>query len=106
MSEQEILANELHKPVRTHFPTRRVVVNGIDSQWQLDLVEMQQYAKENNGYRYMLTVIDILSKRAWAVPLKNKTGIEVADALKSIFKERKPQKIQVDQGKEFYNKTV
>ena len=54
----------------------------------------------------LLTVIDIFSKYGWVVPLKNKTGVEVAEAFSKIFKERRPEKIWVDKGKEFYNKTV
>ena len=56
--------------------------------------------------KYLLTVIDIFSKYGWMIPLKSKkkTGEEVASALKKIFKERKPDKLWVDKGKEFYNK--
>ena len=56
--------------------------------------------------KYLLTVIDIFSRYGWIVPLKNKTGLEVANALKKIFKERKPDKLWVDKGKEFYNSHV
>ncbi|RWR98981.1 hypothetical protein B4U79_02968, partial [Dinothrombium tinctorium] len=70
---------------------------------QADLVEMIPYAKENKGIRYMLTCIDVFSKYAWAIPIKNKTGEEVADAFEQIFKERIPANIQTDLGKEFYN---
>jgi len=54
----------------------------------------------------MLTVIDIFSKYGWMIPLKNKTGTEVVSALQKLFKERKPQNLWVDKGKEFYNKRV
>ena len=83
-------------------------VRGIDEIWAADLVEMQEFAKDNDGYRYILTVIDVFSKYGWMKPLKNKTGVEVADALSNIFKSsgRKPAKIWCDKGKEFYNKSV
>ena len=72
------LAEELHKPIRRKFKKRRVFVYGID----------------------------IFSKYGWVIPLKNKEGKTVADALKTIFEKRKPEKLWTDKGKEFYNKNV
>ena len=100
------LAEELHKPIKRKFKKRRVLVNGIDKIWAADLVDMQTFSKLNRGVKYLLAVIDILSKYGWLVPLKDKTGKSVASALKTIFKERKPEKMWVDKGKEFYNKDV
>ena len=100
------LAEELHKPIKRKFKKRRVLVNGIGKIWAADLVDMQAFSKLNRGVKYLLAVIDILSKYGWLVPLKDKTGKSVASALKTIFKERKPEKIWVDKGKEFYNKYV
>jgi len=56
---------------------------------------MQPFSRYNNGVKYLLTVIDIFSKYGWIVPLKNKTGLEVASALEKLFKERKPDKLWV-----------
>ena len=81
-------------------------VSGIDEIWAADLVDMQAFSKFNRGVKYLLAVIDIFSKYGWLIPLKDKTGKSVAEALKIIFKERKPNKIWVDKGKEFYNKQV
>ena len=67
---------------------------------------MQAFSKYNKGVKYLLSAIDIFSKYGWMIPLKNKTGTEVAGALRKVFKERKPEKIWVDKGKEFYNKHV
>ena len=92
--------------MRRKFKRRRVQVNGIDEIWAVDLVDMQTFSKFNRGTKYLLAVIDIFSKYGWLVPLKDKTGRSVATALKQIFKERKPTKIWVDKGKEFYNKEV
>ena len=92
----------LHKPIRHRFPTRRVLVNGIDDQWQADLVEMRNY--KDRGYNYILTVIDVFSKYAWAVPVKRKTGEEISNAFEKIFKERTPTKLHTDKGLEFINK--
>ena len=100
------LAEELHKPVRRKFKKRRVLVNGIDKIWAADLADMQAFSKVNRGIKYLLAVIDVFSKYGWLIPLKDKTGKSVASALKTIFKERKPEKMWVDKGKEFYNKDV
>ena len=67
---------------------------------------MQAFSKHNNGIKYLLTVIDIFSKFIWIVPLKRKTGQEVANAFSRILKERKASKMWVDRGREFYNKDV
>ena len=65
---------------------------------------MQPYSQVNKGYRYLLTVIDVFSKFAWAVPVKKKNGDDVTEAMKSILKKgRVPKNLQTDRGKEFYN---
>ena len=106
MGVKKKLAEELHKPIRRKFKKRRVLVNGIDKIWAVDWVDMQAFTKFNRGVKYLLAVIDIFSKYGWLIPLKDKTGKSVASALKNIFKERKPEKMWVDKGKEFYNKDV
>lgn len=100
-------AYTLHKPARKNYKRNRTVVNGIDDQWQADLVDMREYAGYNYDYKYILTVIDIFTKYAWVVPLKKKTGDELCSAFKKIFaKGRYPIKLNTDQGKEFDNKKV
>ena len=100
------MANELHKPVRKKFLKRFVFVRHVDDIWGADLVELPTLSKKNSGFRYILMVIDVFSKYGWGVPLKTKTGKEVASALRTIFKEDKPTKLWVDKGREFYNKDV
>ena len=101
------LANELHKPVRRKFPKLKVFVKGIDDTWAADLVEMGSLREWNEGVRYLLMVIDVFSKFGWIRSLKNKRGDTVAEAFKSIFRKgRKPKKLWVDKGKEFWNKEV
>ena len=104
----EQLANELHKPIRRHFNKRRVFTRGIDQIWAADLIEMQQLANENDGYRYILAVIDTFSKFGWMRPLKSKSGVEVAAALNEIINssKRMPEKVWTDLGLEFRNKYV
>ena len=98
-------AYTLHKPIRRHFKRNRVIVGGIDQQWQMDLADMQSMQKFNNGYRYLLVCIDVFSKYAWVVPLKNKKGPSLVEAFKIILASgRKPEKIITDQGTEFFNK--
>ena len=102
----DLATYQLHKPVRRKFNYRKTMVSYVDQQWQADLVDMQKYEKENKGYRFILTVIDIFSRYGWALPLKSKRGKEVKDLFVDIFKEAKPQKVQFDEGKEFYNKDL
>jgi hypothetical protein len=84
-----------------------VFVNGIDEIWAADLVDMQSFAKDNNGVKYLLTVIDVFSKYGWIVPLNDKSGKSTADGFMKILKGgRRPIKLWVDKGKEFYNKDV
>ena len=95
----------LHKQARRHYKRNRVIVGGIDELWQMDLADMQAHAKENDGYRYLLVCIDVFSKYVWVIPLKNKTGPALVTAFKEILESgRKPQKIQTDEGTEFFNK--
>ncbi|GFW54302.1 uncharacterized transposon-derived protein F54H12.3 [Trichonephila clavipes] len=89
-------AYTLHKPVRHKFQRNRVFVSDIDRQFQADLVDMQSLAEFNKGYKYLLTCIDLFSKFAWAVPLKDKFGKSVKSGLEIIFKERKPKVLQTD----------
>ena len=99
------LAYTLHKPAERRFKRNRVFVNGKDEQWQADLVD-QALKKDNDGYRFLLTVVDVLSKYAWVVPLKDKTRKSLVDAFDAVFKKdgRVPERLQTDAGKEFLNK--
>ena len=102
--EHERLVEELHKPARCSYTRRSFDVRGLNETWQADLVEMIPYACDNKGYRYLLTIIDIFSKYAWAVPVKRKTGKDVSEAMKSVLlKGRVPNNLHTDRGKEFYN---
>ncbi|PFX25068.1 Uncharacterized protein F54H12.2 [Stylophora pistillata] len=100
------LAYTLHKPRSRRGEFAPVLVFDIDEQWVADLIEVHTIAKENKGFRYILVVVDAFSKYAWAISLKKKTGKEATDALTKVIKQgRKPQKLQTDARKEFYNKT-
>ena len=109
---KRVLAHELgytlHKPARRRFPTLKVLVFGPDEQWATDLVDVQKLKKFNKGVNYLLTVVDVFSKVAWVIPMKQKTGPQTSEALEKLFRtsKRSPQKLQTDDGKEFYNKHV
>ena len=104
---KKVLADELHVSARRNFPRRKVIMRGIDETWQADLIDMQNYSRVNKGYNYLLTVIDNVSKYAWALPLKNKSGKELNAAFSELFKMgRIPKNLHVDQGSEFYNANV
>ena len=101
------LANELHKPIIRNFQKRRVYSSFTDNIWGADLADMQLISKYNKGIRYLLCVIDLFSKYAWIIPLKDKKGVTIVNAFQKILKEsnRKPNKIWSDQGSEYYNKS-
>ena len=105
--ENEQLANELHKPIIRKFEKRifKVYSTFKDNIWGVDLADMQLLSKYNKGIRFLLRVIDIFSKYAWVVPLKDKKSISIVKAFQIILKQsnRKPNKIWVDKGSEFYN---
>ena len=97
----------LHKQQRSKFPRRCTIVSGIKVQYQIDLMDMQNIQKENNGNKYILVCIDIFTKMAYARPIKNKTSKSVIRALKSILKQAgKCRQIQSDKGKEFLNRPM
>ena len=106
LNEQQQLADELHKAARRNFVRRRTVSLFRDDLWQADLVEMFQdfNPKFNQGYRYILMVIDTFTRFGFAKPLKNKAGTTVALAFESIISENKspPKLLHTDRGKEFY----
>ena len=76
-----------------------------DNIWGVDLADMQLISKHNKGIKYLLCVIDLFSKYAWVVPLKDKKGITITNAFQKNLKQsnRKPNKMWVDQGSKFHN---
>ena len=102
----KILAEELHKPVIEKFNKRKVYSQFRDNIWGVDLADTQSLSKKNKGIKYLLCAIDLFSKYAFVVPLKDKKRISIINAFNKIIKQsnRKPNKIWVDQGNEFYNR--
>ena len=76
-----------------------------DNTWSVDLANIQSLNKYNKRIKYLLCTIDVFSKYAWVVTLKEKRGITIVNAFhKIISKGRKPNKVWVDKGGEFYSK--
>ena len=88
---------KLHKSIRRKFQKRSVIVVGIDDTWSADLVDMTSFAKFDTGIKYPLTIIDIFSKYAWALPVRDKT---VTKTFKKVMinSKRKPERLWVDEG--------
>ena len=115
--QNQQLAEELHKPIIRKFKKRKVYSAFKDNIWGADLADMQLLSRYNKGIKFLLSVIDIFSKYAWVVPLKDKKGISVVKAFQIILKQSnsrqrakgtsakhlKPNKIWADKGSEFYN---
>ena len=97
-------AEELHKLIIRNFKKRTVYSRFKDNIWSADLADMQLISKFHEGFRYLVFVFDIFSKYAWVVALKDKIGASIVDAFQKIldYSNRKPKKIWVDKGSEFY----
>ena len=106
MENNNILAEELHKPVIKKSNKRKVYSQFRDNIGEVDLADTQSLNKKNKGTKYLLCVIDLFSKYAFVVPLKDKKGISIVNAFNKIIKQsnRKPNKIWVDQRSKFYNR--
>ena len=103
---QKQLVYTLHRPSRRRFQRNKVISGELNEVFQADLVDMRNYKNKNDGCSYLLTVIDVLSKYAFVVPLKNKSGKIVALAMEQVFEFRTPNRLVTDEGKEFFNKQV
>ena len=100
------LANELHWQIIRQFKRRKVYSSFRNNIWGVDLTDVQPLIKYNKGIKYLLCAIDVFSKYARVVPLKNKRGISIVNASQKIISKggkpesegrRKPDKIWVDQ---------
>ena len=111
--EKQQLAKEVFSPRITKIRRQRIIPLYKDETWSADLIDKSSLSKYNNNYKFILTVIDVFTKYAWAIPLKNKSGLSITNGFKIVVSEhpqggsepRKPQKLWVDRGSECYNKT-
>ena len=81
---KKTLVKELLKPKLKRFKRRHVSSLGVDRIWTADLADMQKYARQNKGFKYILVVLDVFSRYSWSRPLKDKTGESVTKAFKDI----------------------
>ncbi|RYE19607.1 MAG: transposase [Sphingobacteriaceae bacterium] len=111
MSKEQVV-REIHAYARKVFPRRKYTMFGIADTIQADLMEFQPFKRENRGLRYILIVIDVFSKMAFAEGIKDKTGVEVTKAMENIIRKiyqhnnRPIYNLQTDNGKEFFNSTM
>lgn len=102
------LVDELHRSARKNFLRRKTQMRGINDTIQADLVEMRPYASKNRNMNYILTAINIFSKKAYACALKSKSATDVKKALEKVLNSlgHPIKNIHTDKGKEFYNNAV
>jgi hypothetical protein len=91
----------LHRPQRHHYPRLRTIPTGWNTDWQCDLSDFQKVANKNNGFRYLLVCIDVLSRKIRVAPTKSKSSRDMIQAFDKIFTQQKPMKLYSDQGLEF-----
>ena len=103
MEQQQLLVKEVFSPQITKFKRQRIIPLYKDETWSADLIDKSSLSKYNNNYKFILTVIDIFTKYAWAIPLKNKSGLSITNGFKIVISEspqggsesRKPEKLWV-----------
>ena len=99
--------NEIYsKSPKKYYATNKTNVYYIDDIWSLDILDLKDYGPENNrGYRCVLVILDNFSKFGWTVPIKNKNAQTIKVSFENILvnSKRKPNLIESDRGKEFYN---
>ena len=78
----------LHKPIRYKFRRRKTISPWPHRFYQVDLLDTSRYSPSNKGVKFILTAIDVFSKFAWAVPIKNKTGVAVTAALTKVLSKK------------------
>ena len=102
------LAEELHKPIIRNFNKKKVQSFFIDNIWSTDLADIQFISKFKKEFRVLLCLIDIYSKYAGVILLKDKRGTTITNAFQKVLNEsnRKPNQIWVDKDSKFYNRSM
>ena len=108
--QQQLLAKELLSSQITKFRRERRIPLYKDETWSADLIDKSSLSNYNNNYKFILTVTDIFTKYAWAIPLKNKSGLSITNGFQIVLGEhpqggsesRKSEMLWVDRGSEFY----
>ena len=101
-------AYSLLRPARYRFKRQRVVTSGIDDLWDADLADVSNIAQHNNNLKYWLVVIDVFSRKLWAVPTASKHHTHMIQAFNTLFlsTNRRPKHLRTDKGTEFTNRAV
>ena len=94
-----------YRPIKRNFNRNKIVLNEIDQVWSADLAVFEKYRSENEGYQYVLFIIDIFSRYLWTFPLKTRQCWEVTNAFSSLLSDRRPKILSTDAGSEFLCKT-
>ena len=81
------MADKLHKPITKKYKKRKVYSSFRDNIWGADLADMQSLSKYNKGIKYLLCAIDLFSKYAWVIPIKDKKGTSIVNAFQKIISE-------------------
>lgn len=103
------VASEVLKPMKRKYEVKKIMSSFPDDIWSADLVQYTTFAPQNDGFSYILCIVDCFTRFAWALPVKTKDADSVLSAFKDIVKSnngRAPKYLWVDQGKEFYNSKV
>ena len=96
----------IHRPARRNFTRNKMLANYPNHHWQSDLVDMSSFASQNDGFTFILTTIDIFTKKLQAVPIRNKNAQSMVNALSTTFANDKPENLMTDMGTEFLNEPV
>ena len=95
----------INTTAKRNFQRSRVIVSGIDDQFDADLASFIPYSNDNDGFKYLLVVIDIFSRYAWVEPIKDKTANEIVKAFDKIISEgRIPRRLRTDGATDFISK--
>ena len=106
LSKQDVYTS--HHPIIHRFARRRVVTRGLNDVWDVDLMDMSNLAKYNDGVHFIAILIDIFSRYLYVEPMKNKTTKQTLTAIKNVFRKSRlqPETFRSDAGKEFIGKDV
>ena len=100
-------AFSLSKPIKRKFKRNRIIPANRDAQWDMDLTDVSNLERNNDGVKFLLVVIDLFSRYLWVQPLKGKTHQDILKGLQDILhKGRKPESVRSDKGSEFANRWV
>jgi transposase InsO family protein len=94
---------QIKKHVKSHQGYKPITVYSSNDQWQIDLIDFSKYSRWNSGFKFLLCVVDVFSRKGFVAALKSKS--ETTQAMKNILAKQKPILIQSDNGTEFLNKS-